>query len=176
MYDAYSSAIIGVPVWSELQSNAGRHLSDLQFSLVNKAYVSDYAAGRLYRVDNTAYTDNGMMIRREVDTRHFFKDLDRVTVDELIADMETGVGLAIGQGQDPQVMVQVSRDGGRTFGAEIWLPLGKLGEYKKRVAVRRLGTGRDFVFRIALSDPVKFVLANLALRTSAEQVRQLPSG
>jgi len=176
MYDAYSSAIIGVPVWSELQSNAGRHLSDLQFSLVNKAYVSDYAAGRIYRVDNTAYTDNGMTIRREVDTRHFFKDLDRVTVDELIADMETGVGLPVGQGQDPQVMVQVSRDGGRTFGAEIWLPLGKVGEYKKRVAVRRLGTGRDFVFRIALSDPVKFVLANLALRTSAEQIRQLPSG
>ena len=73
-------------------------------------------------------------------------------------------------------MVQVSRDGGRTFGAEIWLPLGKVGEYKKRVATRRLGTARDFVFRIAMTDPVKFVLTGLALRASVETARQLQSG
>lgn len=176
MYDAWSSTALGVPVWSELQSSGGRHLSDLAFSLVNRAYVSDYGSAKLYHVDSDSYTDNGASIRREVDTRHFFKDYDMVTVDELIADMETGVGLATGQGQDPQVMVQVSRDGGRTWGAEIWLPLGKVGAYKSRLATRRLGTARDFVFRIAMSDPVRFVLNGLAIRASVQQVRQLPSG
>lgn len=173
LYDAYASEILGMPVWSELQTNNGRHLGDLGFSLVNKAYVSDYGAARVYLLDKNAYTDNGVAIRREVDTRHFFKDYDYVTVDELIADMETGVGLAAGQGVDPQVMIQVSRDGGRTWGAEIWLPLGKVGEYKKRIATRRLGTARDFVFRIAMTDPVKFVLTGLGLRATPQAILQL---
>jgi hypothetical protein len=116
MYDAFASDIVGTPVWSELSSNGGRHLIDLIFPLVNKAYAADYGAAKIYLLDKTAYTDNGMAIRREVDTRHFFKDYDRVTVDEIVADMETGVGLAVGQGVDPQVMMQISRDGGRTFG------------------------------------------------------------
>jgi hypothetical protein len=53
-YDAYASGLLGVPVWNELQSNNGRHLGDLGFTLVDKAYVSDYRAGILYRVDKTS--------------------------------------------------------------------------------------------------------------------------
>jgi hypothetical protein len=131
--------------------------------------------GRIYLIDEAAYTDNGAAIRREVDTRHFFKDYDRVTVDEIVADMETGVGLAVGQGVDPQVMIQISRDGGRTFGAEIWHDLGAVGKYKTRVAQRRCGTARDFVFRFAMTDPVKFVMTGLSVRASAEQPRQIAS-
>lgn len=173
LYDAFASDILGTPCWNELQSSNGRHLADLVFSLVGKQYVSDYSAAKLYHWDHATYSDNGASIRREVDTRHFFKDYDQVTVDELVADMETGVGLATGQGSDPQVMVQVSRDGGRTWGAEIWLPLGKVGEYKKRLATRRLGTARDFVFRIAYSEPTKFVLTGLGIRASVERKLQL---
>lgn len=168
MYDAFASDIIGTPVWSELQSNGGRHLSDLAFSLVNKAYVTDYSAARIYLLDKTVYTDNGMTIRREIDTRHFFKDYDRVTVDEIVVDMETGVGLAVGQGVDPQVMLQISRDGGRTWGAEIWHSLGAIGKYKTRVAQRRCGTARDFVFKLAMTDPVKFVVTGMNLRAKPE--------
>lgn len=95
MYDAFASNIMGMPVWSELQSgNGGRHYSDLGFSLVNKGYVSDYATGKLYLIDPNSYTDNGMAIDFEIDTRHFFKDYEYVTVDQLVADFETGVGIA----------------------------------------------------------------------------------
>jgi hypothetical protein len=168
MYDAYASGLLGVPVWSELQSNGGRHLGDLGFSLVDKNYTSDYGAGIIYLVDKTAYSDNGANIAFEVDTRHFFKDYDRVTVDALVMDWETGVGNAVAPGDDPQVMVQVSRDGGRTWGAEIWLSLGKVGEYTKRLEARRLGTARDFVFKIRVTDPVKRVLAGLGIRATPQ--------
>jgi hypothetical protein len=174
MYDAYSSDLLGEPVWSELQSGNGeRHKSDLAFNLVNKGYVSDYAAGILYRIDPDVYTDNGVTSVFELDTRHFFKDYDRVIVDELVAEFEKGVGLATGQGSDPQVMIQISRDGGETWGAERWCSLGQVGKYMQRVAVRRCGSGRDFVFRIRISDPVKRVLAGLSIRASAETRRQL---
>lgn len=62
--------------------------------------------------------------------------------------------------EDPQVMVRVSRDGGHTFGNERWIPLGKTGQYYSRVVVRRLGSARDFVVQITMTDPVKFVLAS----------------
>lgn len=166
MYDAYSSEILGTPVWTELSSDGGRHLSDLGFSLVNRSYVSDYSAGNLYLYDKSVYTDNGSAIRRQLDTRHFFSNYDSVTVDEFIADMETGVGLATGQGSDPQVMFTVSRDGGRTFDAEQWVDLGATGDYLPPVSVRSLGTAKDFVFRLAMTDPVKFVLTGMALRAT----------
>ncbi len=165
-YDAYASGLLQVPVWEELQSNAGRHLSDLQFTLVDRAYVSDYGAGILYRVDKDVYTDNGMAIAFELDTRHFFKDYDRVTVDELVADFEGGVGIAVGQGSDPVVMISISRDGGRTWGAELQVALGALGEYLTRVSTRRLGTARDFVFKLRITDPVKRCLTGLGLRAT----------
>jgi hypothetical protein len=164
-YDDYSSQLLGVPVWNELQTNNGRHVSDLGFTLVDRSYVSDYAAGKLYRLDKGVYTDDGDAIVRELVTRHFYHQLDRVTVDELVAEFESGVGLASGQGSDPQAMLQVSRDGGRTWGAEMWRPIGEVGEYP-RVSWTRLGTTRDFVFKFRFSDPCKFALANLAIRAT----------
>jgi hypothetical protein len=171
-YDAYSSGLLGVPVWNELQSNGGRHVSDLAFTLVDRTYVSDYAAGKLHRIDKDVYTDNGAAIARELVTRHFWKDYDSVAVDELIADFETGVGLAVGQGVDPQVMLQVSRDGGRTWGAEMWRTIGAVGSYPLP-SWTRLGSARDFVFKLRMTDPVRFCLAGLGIRASIENVRQV---
>lgn len=75
------------------------------------------------------------------------------TADLPVQDATTG-------SENPQVAVRISRDGGRTFGNERWVPLGKMGEYYSRVVMRRLGSARDFVMQITLTDPVKFVLAS----------------
>ena len=75
------------------------------------------------------------------------------TIDLPVQDATTGV-------ENPQVMLRISRDGGRTFGNERWVPLGKMGEYYARVILRRLGSARDFVIQITVTDPVKFVLAS----------------
>jgi hypothetical protein len=36
--------------------------------------------------------------------------------------------------------------------------MGALGEYSMRAEWRRLGWARDFVFKIRMTDPVKFLL------------------
>jgi hypothetical protein len=69
------------------------------------------------------------------------------------------VAYALGE-QNPQVSLRISRDGGRTFGNERKVPLGKVGEYYSRVMLRRLGSARDFVVKITLTDSVRFVLAS----------------
>ena len=90
---------------------------------------------------------------------------DLLTEDEDILVTEDGDPLAVEAGvpttaANPQVSLRISRDGGRTFGNERWVPLGRLGQYYTRVMLRRLGSARDFVVQITLTDSVKFVLAS----------------
>jgi hypothetical protein len=126
-------------------------------------YVTDEVTGRIYELNTGTCTDNGTPIKRQVVTRHVRNQGNEFTISELFLDFETGVGLSGAEptpGVDPQVMLRISRDGGHTFGNERWVPLGKLGEFSARVILRRLGSARDFVVEMTLTDPVKFVLAS----------------
>jgi hypothetical protein len=71
--------------------------------------------------------------------------------------MEAGTGLIDGQGEDPQLMMQVSKDGGHVFGNERWVSIGKQGRYRARAKFNRLGRSRDWVFKFRVTDPVKTV-------------------
>ena len=55
-------------------------------------------------------------------------------------------------------MLQVSKDGGKTWGAERWMDMGALGDYKARAKWNRLGMARNWTFRLKISDPVKRVV------------------
>ena len=80
--------------------------------------------------------------------------------------METGVGLATGQGSDPQAVLRYSTDGGHSWSNEIPAPIGKVGEYDTRVIWHRLGRARDFTFEVTVTDPVKTVFVNGFIKTS----------
>jgi WD40 repeat protein len=82
----------------------------------------------------------------------------RLMMNRLELIMETGVGLAIGQGSDPEVMISCSADGGQTFGPEHFIKVGKGGEYMKKVEWYNIQSGYEFVFRIRFSDPTFFCL------------------
>ena len=57
-------------------------------------------------------------------------------------------------GTDPQVMLRVSNDGGKTWISESWRSAGKTGEFYRRVRWNRLGAGRRRVFEISVTDPI----------------------
>jgi hypothetical protein len=60
------------------------------------------------------------------------------------------------QGADPQVMLSVSDDGGRTFSAlQKWRSLGKEGEYLKRLRWLKMGMFRQRQIRLEITDPVR---------------------
>lgn len=160
LYDASTG------MWSRLQYglNGGRHRGEMALDYLNKTIIADYENGDIFNIDPDVYTDNGVAIASEITGKHFFNENRRVIVDELFIDMETGVGLASGQGSDPQAMLTVSRDGGRTFGNELWTTIGAVGAYTARVVWRRLGLARDWVFRVRITDPVKRVITFAALR------------
>jgi hypothetical protein len=49
-------------------------------------------------------------------------------------------------------ILEISRDGGRTWGNEMWCELGAKGDYKQIAEWRRLGMARDFVFRLTMPE------------------------
>lgn len=72
--------------------------------------------------------------------------------------VQAGVGLTTGQGSDPTFTVEISRDGGKTYGPVYVLSPGKLGDYDHRSFVHRLGQYRNATVRIAMSDPVLWAI------------------
>jgi hypothetical protein len=82
-----------------------------------------------------------------------------------------GTDLIIGNTQDatgvsPQAMLRWSNDGGSTWSNEHWVTIGKEGKYKNRAIWRRLGTARDRVFEVVVTDPVKAVIVSANLKSS----------
>ena len=149
-------------MWGEVQTGVGitgRHFCNLGVGFGSQFYCGDATVGKIYQLNSESFTDNGMTIPRLLQTRHVFVDYNIIGIDELFLDIETGIGLQSGQGSTPQLMLQVSKDNGRTFGTERWVSFGAVGQYLDHRAIwRRFGTGRDFVFRWQMTDPVKFVV------------------
>lgn len=144
-------------VWSELKSDTGRHRANMGVLYLGKVVVADYSNGRIYRLDPDTYTDNGTMIEREIVSRHLLSDTYR-RIGELWLDFEVGDGLANGQGSNPQGMLQISEDRGRSWGPEVWRPLGRIGDYLARVLWNRLGSAFFWTFKLRITDPIKIVI------------------
>ena len=157
LYDATSG------MWSSLAYglDEARHRGEMLVDFNQSSLVADYENGKVYRLGPDVLTDDGTPVVREIVGRHFFKDYRYVAVHSLQVDFEVGVGLA--NNVVPHAMLQISRDNGRTWGNELWTSIGKIGEYLTRVIWRRLGTARDFVFKLRVTDPVKVVISGAAL-------------
>ncbi len=154
-------------LWSEAQTGASvipaRHWANLSAYYAGKTLLSDFATNQIYAMSPTQYTDNGQTIAREIVTRHTLSNFNRIRIALLYLDMQVGVGLQVGQGSNPQIMLQYSKDNGQTWSAERWVTLGAVGKYLTRVLWRRFGSARDATFRIRMTDPVPFVITEAAI-------------
>ena len=149
-----------------------RHRSNCQMAFNNQIIVGDYANGNIFAFDSDVYADNGQIQKWLRSWRALppgQNNLHRTAQHGLQIDMESGVGLNLGQGDDPQVMLRWSDDGGHTWSNEHWAAVGKIGEYYRRVYYRRLGMTlklRDRVYEVSMTDPVKTALMGAELLVS----------
>jgi hypothetical protein len=123
-----------------------------------KDLVGDWETGKVYEYRLDTYTDNGGEILRQRACQMIQKELKMQRNGTFRLDMDTGVGLPTGQGSNPQVMLRVSKDGGKTWGNELFRSFGQSGEYDKHVEWHRVGGGERTVFEISISDPVKVAI------------------
>lgn len=134
----------------------GRHLSQNHMAFAGLNLVGDYSNGNVYQLDLNTYTDNGAIMPAIRQTPYMYADGRWMFFKRLYIDMEVGVGLVTGE--DPQIMLNWSDDGGQTFDNEIQSSAGKVGERTLRQTFNRLGKSRGRVWRITITDPVKRVL------------------
>ena len=134
-----------------------------------KTLVGDRTTGTIWQLDPTVSTDrSGNGMRRLRQAPGLTDEHRRHPLDQLEFYMDVGVGSQSGQGADPQVILQMSQDGGITFGNQRQAGLGRVGQYRKRVFFTRLGAPADFVARAVWSDPVP-VRAHGAWLNNAEK-------
>lgn len=125
----------------------------------NRQFCGDRELGKVYAQSLETYSDAGDPLVLERITPHNFGQGRAFICDEFEVFMETGVGLdGTGQGTDPVAMLRYSTDGGRNWSNELSRSIGRIGETRTRVRWNRLGMGRDWVFRLSISDPVRRVI------------------
>lgn len=147
-------------LWSRVTSgSADRHLGKLSF--LNPFYgfplVTHYADGRIFKLDDTLHSDDGVTNHREIIGDHvFMPDLTTFRVASVSVDIEHGN--APEGGNDPlKLRLALSRDGGHNFDEEYEAESAP-GAYRTFFQYNRMGRGRDIVPRLRMTEPVKFAL------------------
>lgn len=110
--------------------------------------------GKIYEQSEEYYQIGDMPLVRERVYTHLSFENKRFRVKSLEIGISQGVGLQTGQGQDPKIMLQVSKDGGRVWSGWDMISFGKVGQYQKSVKFRNLGISEVFTFKVRVSDPV----------------------
>ena len=168
------SESLGENGWFELSSGIkdGKWQGSSVINAYSKNYVADADNGNVYLLDLDTYENNGESIKRtrvtsNIDARLVGGALgDAVTMSSVIISMETGVGLIVGQGDNPRIIVEASYDGGRTWAAGAWPKVGRLGEFVLKVKWDNMKTFYDCMLRISSTDPVNYSVfsANIDLK------------
>jgi hypothetical protein len=154
-------------LYTNNQNQYERHRGNCCAFFNQQVLLGDYENGKLYRLSLSQYTDDGQLIRRVRRCPHITTDLQRQYFAELQIQFQPGVGLPVGQGQDPQAMLRWSDDGGFTWSNENWVTIGKQGQYFTRAMWRRLGFARDRIFEVVITDPIKAVIVSANLKAEA---------
>lgn len=116
-------------------------------------YVGDDEGSNFFKLDWDTYTDQGSPIEHIRRDRHVLDRDQRRNLRHRVLELEfeSGVGTA---SLDPQVMLRWSRSG-HQWSKEHWRGFGKVGEYGKRTRWSGLGSARDRVYEVKVTDPVK---------------------
>lgn len=164
-YDATEGDWYNVGWWNAPQARYERHRANCIVSAFGTILCGDHANGNLYELSPDYYDDDGNDIRWMRQTPHSTKDGKRIEYGRLTIFAETGMGLDVApgvRGNDPQITMEFSDNGGKVFSSAYDRSLGKLGEYEKEIFWNRLGIALDRVFRFYGTSPTKIVFTGAA--------------
>lgn len=132
-------------------------------SLINvygKNIVADVSNGKLYELSLDTYDNNQEIQQRVRVTQSIDATLlggsrrNRLQMSKIAFDMESGVGLITGQGEDPKIIIEMSDDGGKTWDHGDFVDIGRMGAHNMVVEFDNLDSFYTRMFRITATDPV----------------------
>lgn len=150
--------------WHERKSRINNEPVSYRVSSIATAYgkvlVGDSQDGRIGALDPATYKEYDDAQVRVVSTQPFQNNMQPIFLPEIELVVESGVGNA--EVSEPLIALEISKDGGKTWGYQRTRKIGKVGEFSKRAIWRKNGrVARFFVLRFTLSDAVKPVIIQL---------------
>lgn len=146
-------------LWHERESrNSNNWRGQLSAEFDGKFIIAEDDTGYLYYIDPTSYTEGAdyYTVIAQSPPQHLFPNGG--IVNSVAVDAVRGVGRTAGDAdaQDPQLMLDWSIDGGKTWTGGERESLGAAGEYSKRITFRRLGRFEEngISFRLSCSSSV----------------------
>jgi hypothetical protein len=143
-------------LWHERQSvGMGRWRVNTHVEAYGKHLVGDFEKGRIGELDLDTFEEYGEVMQGQATGPPVYADRQRIFHRRFELDIDAGPGLTSGQGSDPQVWLDYSDDGGHTWSArKPFRSMGKIGTYLTRLRWLRLGSARQRIYRLTVSDPV----------------------
>jgi hypothetical protein len=131
----------------------------------DKIYVGTLDGSALCYLNRDKYTEwNGNQIVRQRITPVYWEEMNNIILKEILVDGYVGATPYLtGQGSDPKILLDISRDGGNTYGNSKEKSIGKQGNYRKVVRWQSQGMGRALVFKFTYSEPVPFNIYQMRL-------------
>ena len=130
-----------------------RAVSSIFFA--NQTLVGDFQSGNIFILTRDCLKDGSNPVVREFVLPTINNGRNFMGIHGFELDISAGQGINYGQGDDPLAWMQYSKDGGKTWSNWKEAKLGKMGQYLNRVRWNRLGTARQFIIKVRISDPVK---------------------
>lgn len=135
-----------------------RHRANCHALFAGKNIVGDWERGRLYFLDPNNYTDDGDAIKRLRASQTILEKMNDLAMGAFFVQIEGGVGTSTGQGEKPRMIMRKSKDGGHTWSNRRTVSMGRIGQYDYGARFNRPGNGRQVVYEISVTDPVKAVV------------------
>ena len=170
VYDATTSALSGREEWHERQTGVvdGKWRVTDMVSAYGDIIVGDSVDGRIGVLEKDVHTEYGDPIFRQKTSMPFQSDQFPLFASEIKVKMESGVGTIAGL--DPQLKMEFSDNGARSFEVAGVRSYGEIGEYQAIPSWRRQGRiPRDRVLRFTTTEPVKSTLIRLDVTASQAQ-------
>lgn len=142
--------------WDANNNSLVRWRGNCSVNAYSRFFIGDAFSGNIGVLDDNTFTEYGNTIRAQATSPPIFQDRNRLFMSRFEMDIDSGVGLTVGQGSNPQIMLDWSDDGGRTWSQQQqWSSMGQLGAYQTRLRWLRMGQFRNRILRAQISDPVK---------------------
>jgi len=157
--------------WVNLSSgtDGGRYIGSSYVRCYGKDIMFDYSTGNAIELTPDAYDDLGNTIQRRRQLPPINSSMlgmgagKRLLMNKANIILQTGVGIASGQGDRPQIMVEYSKDGENWTG-ESWPKIGQMGQTLIKVEYNKMVSFYDLYLRITISDPVFSSLHDASLK------------
>ena len=130
-------------------------------SIWDSIILADADTAKIYTLDADTHAEASTDLVRELVTEAMGPSGSYFTLNAVELLIEPGVGVLSGQGSDPEVWLQLSRNGGKTYGARMTRKIGARGDYERRI-VWGGGFGQfrpeGGVIKLGCSDPVSLTI------------------